>query len=128
MSCLQQKYIIKSSFKSLMWTQLSSEDQLKEIIDLSKQRHVLIFKHSTRCSISTMALSRLERSWDLSAEEIYPFLIDILQFRSLSSSVASIFSISHESPQVLLVKDGKCIYHQSHNGINLSEIKSIVKN
>jgi bacillithiol system protein YtxJ len=111
-----------------MWAHLNSEEKLKELIELSKQTPVLIFKHSTRCSISSMALSRLERSWDIPQEKLRPFLLDLIQLRSVSNKISEIFSIPHESPQLLLIENGKCIYHESHNGINLSDLKNQLKN
>ncbi|MFN5317545.1 MAG: bacillithiol system redox-active protein YtxJ [Bacteroidia bacterium] len=80
----------------------------------SEHRYVFIFKHSTRCSISRMALDRLERS--LKANEPAYFL-DLLNYRELSNLISERFSVQHESPQVLIIKNGECTLHASHNAI-----------
>jgi bacillithiol system protein YtxJ len=80
----------------------------------------LIFKHSTRCSISSVVLKRLEREDDKPAIDYY--FLDLINFRSLSNSIASIFQVAHESPQVLLIKNGECTYEESHSAIDMYEI------
>ena len=108
----------------MLWHTLSDINQLKDISELSKEQGinaVLLFKHSTRCSISSMALSRLETKWQMN-EKIPTYFLDLLQHRHISDEIASLFSVNHASPQVLLIKNGSCIYHNSHNGIVASEI------
>jgi bacillithiol system protein YtxJ len=102
-------------------TELSQISYIKKISEQSDIRAVLIFKHSIRCGISSMALSRLENKWPESADTPCYYL-EILQHRDISDAVAKEFNISHESPQVLLIKNGKCIYHQSHSGIMVPDI------
>lgn len=103
------------------WEQLSEEAQLNTIIEESKTQPVVIFKHSTRCSISTMAKSRLER--ETQPEGIKFYYLDLIRYRNLSNKVAETFHIHHESPQILLIKNGECTFEESHNGINMSEIE-----
>ena len=110
----------KSAFP---WIQLSTENTLDEIIELSFQKPVILFKHSTRCSISSMALSRFEREWDLS-QHVELFYLDLIAFRELSNEIARVLNVEHQSPQVLLLKNGAVIYNASHNGISAQEIKS----
>jgi bacillithiol system protein YtxJ len=103
------------------WIPLINEDQLEEIVQLSATKSTLIFKHSTRCSISTTALSRLERAWD---SELTPaFYLDLIAFRPISSAISEKFSIEHQSPQVLVINQGKCVYSASHWDISMDEIK-----
>jgi bacillithiol system protein YtxJ len=102
------------------WIQLSAETQLEQIIADSAGKPQLIFKHSTRCSISSMAKNRLERNAQPSGINFY--FLDLLAHRSLSHHVADIFKVPHESPQVLLIKDGQCIYNESHSGISMDDI------
>lgn len=106
---------------SIQWNQLHAEEQLEGIVQDSFQTPQLIFKHSTRCSLSAMALNRMER------EGMHPtltyHLLDLIAFRSLSQTVAQKFSVYHESPQVLLLKNGECIYDESHLAIDPSEIR-----
>ena len=109
------------------WIPLTDEKQLAEIVETSQQKPVVIFKHSTRCSISSMSLDRLLRNWkEEDSAQITPYYLDLIAYRSLSDLVAQRFGISHESPQVLLLKDGKVTYHESHYGISYAEIKSQV--
>jgi len=102
------------------WNTLSSVEQLEEIKSASYQQPQLIFKHSTRCSISSMVRSRLERSETPSNISFH--YLDLLAYRQLSNQVAEDFSVYHESPQVLLIKNGECVYDESHQGINMDEI------
>jgi bacillithiol system protein YtxJ len=104
------------------WNVLNSEEQLDAIAELSFTKPVVIFKHSTRCSISTMAKARLERSIQPEAVDFY--YLDLLNYRSISNKVAELFSVPHESPQVLLIKNAECIYEETHNGIDMNEIVS----
>ncbi|MCW3081584.1 bacillithiol system redox-active protein YtxJ [Segetibacter sp.] len=102
------------------WIELKSEDQLNSIIEQSKVRPQVIFKHSTRCSISSMAKGRLERS---SAPENADFyFLDLIAHRGISNKISTAFSVFHESPQILLIKDGECIYDESHASISMDEI------
>ena len=112
----------------LQWNTLSRQEQLSEIIEESKQNPVAIFKHSTSCSISSTAKSRLERQWnDNSLGSIKPYYLDLLANRPLSNAIAETFAIRHESPQLLLIQDGKCTYNASHFNIKVEEIQDKVK-
>ena len=102
------------------WINLHALEQLNDIKELSKERIQVIFKHSTRCSISSIAKSRLERT--APPETIDFYFLDLLKYRSLSDKIAADFSVHHESPQVLLIKNSECIYDESHNGIQMGEI------
>jgi bacillithiol system protein YtxJ len=104
----------------MKWINLNDEQQLKTIKELSIAKPQLIFKHSTRCNISNMAKSRLERGTAPDTVDFY--YLDLIQHRSLSAKIAEDFSVSHESPQVLLIKAGECVYDESHSGIAMDEI------
>ncbi len=103
------------------WISLRSMEELEQIIHLSEAKPQVIFKHSTRCSISSVAKSRLEKS--AAPGEIPFYYLDLLSYRPLSNSVAERFAVEHESPQILLIKNGKCVYNESHMGIDMDEIK-----
>lgn len=103
------------------WIDLTTEEQLNQLIQTSSLRHQLIFKHSTRCSISIMAKSRLDREEAL--QDIDFYYLDLLQYRNLSNNIAEVFSVVHQSPQVLLIKNGECVYEETHNAINMDEIR-----
>ena len=96
--------------------------QLNEIIDLSHEKPVLIFKHSTRCSISRMALSKTERNWNFTDAQVQPYYLDLLQHRIISNKIAEQFNVEHQSPQLLLIKDGKCVFSSTHNDIDPSDL------
>lgn len=102
------------------WIALTHEGQLEEIKQISRTRPVIILKHSTRCSISTMAKGRLDRAEQPEGVDFY--YLDLLAYRSVSNKIAEMFHVPHESPQVLLIKNAECIYEETHNGINMDDI------
>lgn len=82
-----------------------------------------IFKHSTRCNISSMALNRMEKTDFFESARIPFYYLDLIQFRNISNYIAEKFQVQHESPQILLIQNGKCFAHTSHNDINTSWLK-----
>ncbi|MFY8020513.1 MAG: bacillithiol system redox-active protein YtxJ [Bacteroidia bacterium] len=105
------------------WNTLNNSEQLSDIDKMSFEHPVLLFKHSTRCSISMSALGRVERNWkDTDHSIIKPYYLDLLNYRSVSNDIASHYGIEHESPQALIIKNGKCVYVASHLGIMYEEI------
>ena len=102
------------------WIDLTDEQQLNSLKELSKQKAQLIFKHSTRCAISSMAKNRLERSSATNNVDFY--YLDLVKHRQLSNKIAADFSVHHESPQVLLIINMECVYEESHSGIDMDEI------
>jgi bacillithiol system protein YtxJ len=109
----------------MLWHALTSEGQVDEIALASSETPALIFKHSTRCSISSMALSRFERQWGAKDQEITLYFLDLLKFRDVSNYVSTKFNVVHESPQTLLIKGGRCVYSSSHNAIDAGEIVEV---
>ena len=102
------------------WIALTSEDQLEQIRQRSAERPQVIFKHSTRCGISALAKSRLDKAQP--AEEIDFYYLDLINYRNLSRKVAEEFNVYHESPQVLIIRNGQCVYDESHLGISMADI------
>jgi bacillithiol system protein YtxJ len=102
------------------WISLNSSAQLADIKEKSKNKAQLIFKHSSRCSISSMAKNRLER--ETPPENVDFYYLDLISYRELSAKIAEEFSVFHESPQVILIKNGECSYDESHSGINMDDI------
>lgn len=102
------------------WIALTEEQQLDAIKTQSHSQPVVIFKHSTRCSISTMAKSRLER--ETAPDNVAFYYLDLIKYRSVSNKIAEDFSVYHESPQLLLIRNGECVYDESHNGISMSDL------
>lgn len=107
------------------WTHLENISQLEEV---KEQENALIFKHSIRCSISATALSRLTRQWK-SAElpQLKLYFLDLVNHRDISNAIAQTFGVEHQSPQILLLKKGHCIYDESHYGIDYENIKSAIE-
>ena len=98
---------------------MESPEQLNQI--KQQQGYALIFKHSTRCSISMMAKRRFELDWDSFPPNMPLYFLDLIRYRDLSNQIAQIFQVHHESPQLLLIKDGECILDQSHGAISVEE-------
>ena len=101
------------------WKELKTAEQLSRLLLNSKNFPVVIFKHSTRCATSSVALSRIERDWNDDAREIQFYYLDVIACRELSLQVAETLGIAHQSPQLLLVRNGKCIYDASHLFISM---------
>ncbi len=104
----------------MTWITLDNEYQLAEIDKKSFFNPQLIFKHSSRCSISSVIKNRLYKG--ALPENIDFYYLDLIAFRSISNAIAEKYKIEHESPQVLLIKDGICIFNESHNGIFMEDI------
>lgn len=104
----------------MTWIELHNIDQLDCLCESSCTKPCVIFKHSTRCSISHMALARLERA--VAPEETNFYFLDLIKHRDISQAIAERFSVQHESPQVLLIRNGECVYDNSHNGITMEEL------
>ena len=110
------------------WTTLEHTDTLEEIKEISGSHPVVIFKHSTRCSVSSMALNRLERNWkEDEMANTNAFFLDLVRHRNVSNAVAEVFNVQHQSPQILIIKDGNCVYDNSHMGISYQDIKNTLK-
>ena len=112
---------------STPWLLLTQPEQITGLAQASHEQPVLIFKHSTTCSISAAAKGKIERQWADSGLELPIYYLDLLRFRPLSAQIAEQFGIRHESPQLLLIQDGECTYDASHMGIRLADVKSAVK-
>ena len=104
------------------WQPLTTLDQLEDIIEISAERPVVIFKHSTRCSISRMALKNFENDFDIN-DKVTPYYLDLLNYKNISSEIADRFNVVHHSPQLLLIKNGKSVYDVSHDGIDVGLLK-----
>ena len=115
----------QTSVSKLNWITLTDLGQLNEIIDLSHEKPVLIFKHSTRCSISRFALKQFENEYDLD-DKITLYFLDLLNHRDISNDIASRFEVEHQSPQVLLIKEGKCIFNAAHSSIDVQDLKQFL--
>lgn len=111
------------------WSKLHDPQQLQTIKQESAQQPILIYKHSTTCSISRATLDRLERNWkDEEMKNLKTYLLDLHSYRSISNEIADTFEVTHESPQVLVIKNGVVVYHNSHFGIDYKSLLPFAKN
>ena len=110
------------------WNSLQTAEQLTELLEESVNSKILIFKHSTRCSISRTTLDRLERNWKDEFPNTKSYFLDLLSFRELSNAIAERFNVEHQSPQVLIISEGKSIYDRSHFDIEYSQLEAVLKN
>ena len=109
------------------WHKITSTQDLQDIRQQSEKQRVMIFKHRTTCSISATVLARMERHWkDEQAKEVVPYYLDLLSYRALSNQIAESYGVKHESPQVLIIENGKCIYDASHYEISFEDILTLV--
>lgn len=105
------------------WKNLNSLEQLDEIQKESYEKLVVIFKHSTRCGISLHAKHNLESAWDFKAGDLDFYYLDLLRHRDISNEIAKRYSVIHQSPQIILFKNGSAIFDTSHNAINVEHLK-----
>ena len=110
---------------NVAWRPLIDLGQLNEIINESTTTPVVIFKHSTRCSVSRMALKQFENEFNLTSK-VTPYFLDLLEHRDISNEIVIRFGVVHQSPQLILIKDGKAIYNASHSDIDALELKQFV--
>ena len=111
---------------TINWIPLTKVEQLDEIISASNKKPILIFKHSTRCGISRMALKNFERSFDIESDQLDIYLLDLLQFRAISNEITSKFNVQHQSPQAIVAFKEQVIYHDSHYEISVEAIKKAI--
>ncbi|UMB61479.1 bacillithiol system redox-active protein YtxJ [Lutibacter sp. A80] len=107
------------------WIPLTETSQLKEIVELSKDKLVIIFKHSTRCGISSGVLSKFEKSMDTTSDTVAFYYLDLLKYRTISNEIAQKFNVDHQSPQAIFLKDGVVVNHASHYDIISKAINEI---
>lgn len=103
------------------WNALESLEDWNEALTASHTAPVVVFKHSTRCSISRMALKLTEQRWDL-PENIMACMLDLLNHRDVSQAIASDLGVEHQSPQMVLIRDGKAVHHANHSNIDPVEL------
>ena len=98
----------------LQWNTLNEIGQLDLLVDESYQIPVVIFKHSTRCSISSAALGRMQRGWTDQHMKAKAYYLDLIAHRDVSNRIALLFDVEHQSPQVIVVRNSKAVYDASH--------------
>jgi bacillithiol system protein YtxJ len=113
----------------MKWQALTTEYQVRRILEESKTTPVMIFKHSNRCSTSRLVLDRLTRKWkEDEMGHLRPYFLDLISFRDISNFIAREFNVPHESPQVLIIENGRSIFDCSHFDINYDQILAVSRN
>jgi len=98
------------------WNILTSDEQIDSLVEKSKESRIIIFKHSTRCSISSMVLNQFQNR--ASKDENTPFYyLDLLSYRNVSNCIAEKLQVYHQSPQAIVLKNEDVIEHASHSDI-----------
>jgi bacillithiol system protein YtxJ len=109
--------------KVLPWITLNLIDQLHEIEDKSKIKTQVIFKHSTRCGISRMVLNQFVSNYNFTEKELDLYYLDLLSYRNVSDEVGFKFQVFHQSPQLLVIKNGEVVAHESHGAIQFIDLE-----
>ena len=108
----------------LSWTPLISVEEINTIKEISKNQSILIFKHSTSCGISRMVMKQFESLFNEENKHLKVYYLDLLNFREVSSKLSEVFQVIHQSPQLLVIKNGISVYNESHyeiTKVNLSK-------
>ena len=96
-----------------IWKLLIDEHQLDAILQESNQKPIIIFKHSTRCGTSMMVKNRFQSNYNL-GNTFTLYYLDLIKYRNISNKIENLFNISHQSPQLIIIKHGKVVAHSSH--------------
>ncbi|MDT7831845.1 bacillithiol system redox-active protein YtxJ [Flavobacteriaceae bacterium S356] len=104
------------------WISLNSMDQIDSIKEQSKSETILIFKHSTRCGISRMVIKQFEKKFTDDLKDLKVYYLDLLNYRSISDEVGYAFQVRHESPQLLIIKNGIAVANASHYDITTIDL------
>jgi len=107
----------KDTKNTLHWIPLTSENQLEEIKNCSKNYSILIFKHSTSCGISNMVIKRFEKLFTEEHQSLKVYYLDLLRYRNVSNEIAKVFDVVHESPQILVIRNEISVFNASHYDI-----------
>jgi bacillithiol system protein YtxJ len=106
------------------WINLKNIGDLNTVKQSSSEMPCVIFKHSTRCSISAIAKSRLEKNWGFDKGAVKAYFLDLIALREISNEIADVFQVRHASPQLLLIEGGQCTWNTSHLDISADKLKA----
>lgn len=112
--------------KMLPWKRLTRLEQLDEIVEESQRTPVAIFKHSTTCGISRMVFRNFEQDFSIHDGQMTLYYLDIHAFREVSNETGYRFQVIHQSPQLIVVKNGTAVYNASHNGIHAADLQRFI--
>ncbi|APG59972.1 bacillithiol system redox-active protein YtxJ [Christiangramia salexigens] len=123
-----EREVAKEEIKQVPWNDLNKLDQLEQLEKESYDKHVVILKHSTTCGISRMVLKMFESDYSLGeSEDVKLYFLDLKAYRDVSNEVANRFEVRHESPQIIVLKDGAVVHHASHQSISAEKVEQLVK-
>ena len=115
----------KASSK-LDWNYLESMEDLDNAEQISQEKTVILFKHSTRCSISRFVLKQFENTYNIPADKMAIYFLDLIEYRPISNEIANRFGVTHQSPQLIVLKDGKAVFDSSHESIDAAVLERFV--
>lgn len=115
----------KSELPKLNWNYLE-EINLDTVDQISNEKPVVLFKHSTRCIISRTVLKNFENSYNISKDKMELYFLDLLKYRSISNEIAERYQVTHQSPQIIVIKNGKAVFNESHDGILVEDLKQFL--
>ncbi|WP_124981406.1 bacillithiol system redox-active protein YtxJ [Nonlabens xiamenensis] len=121
-----QREIAKEEIQGIQWDQLESIDQLDNLIKNSEIKPKVIFKHSTRCGISRMVLSQFEKGYTQNQDDVTYYFLDLLNYRDVSNAIAEKLNVTHQSPQVIVLRNNKVLHNESHHGIDIKKVQEII--
>lgn len=116
----------KTEETNLSWTPLVSIEEIDSIKEISKNQSILIFKHSTRCGISRMVLKQFESLFNEENKHLKVYYLDLLRFREVSSKLSEVFQVTHQSPQLLIIKNGVSVCNESHYEITNVDLSKYI--
>lgn len=116
----------RTEAKVVPWIPLATVDQLEEIKEKSKVRPQAIFKHSTTCGISSMVMKRFNEAYSIPLDSMDLYYLDLHSYRSVSNATSNSFNVMHQSPQLLVIKNGEVVAHESHGAISQLDLKKYI--
>jgi bacillithiol system protein YtxJ len=111
----------------LNWKSLSTKEQFDRLVENSREKPALIFKHRPSSPESTHALDQLERDWTISPENLDIYMLDVMKDKDINEVVTDMAGVINEYPQVLLFADGVTMYDESREMISVKKIKLALK-
>ncbi|MCH8534238.1 MAG: bacillithiol system redox-active protein YtxJ [Flavobacteriaceae bacterium] len=116
----------EASATASKWLKLNNIEQVDILKKISEEKLVVIFKHSTRCGISSMVWNRFQNNEYLAREDVHFFYLDLLSYRDISTAIAQEFQVLHQSPQLLILKNNEVVHHSSHSAVNASVLANFL--
>lgn len=127
MGLFSSKKSVSIKREALPWKNISSVEQLTELLHNVGEKPILLFKHSTRCGVSSMVLKSFENQWDTGTELCDIYFVDLLNHRDVSNEIAVLTGIMHQSPQAIVIKGKEIVYDATHSAIDARKIQSLLK-